>query len=412
MKDWITSENLAVAFKLLDWVRAGLDDGQLVRTGGVVQHAPGRPLGGQVAAWLREVSARPMPPDRLVPAPSRLADTLGFAGSAPSVLSLGATVAFAPEALVALAAVDALLGDISGKIDRLQWTVDVGFYTALQALSRIEGWLKMEVIADLRVGAEQAWTAQLLEPASSQRETRLEKALEKVLTGAEKLVQDTERRLADQATRFAENRMPWRVVDRLDSTLEALEQFRTTMRALDLKLMLYAETNTPVQASESVKAASESLRAGLMKLMQSFLRGDPGQSDSLATYQILLNGRWAESITASRVNRWARRFDPAFSGGLCAVVDQLRVMPGTKRYHYGYSFPGWNQATSDNLRAFADQLDGAWEDLDRLSGHIAEMRSVPELASSLYGYRDALRVPACPQDLEHKIAFFCRPQDA
>ena len=113
-------DTMQLTFDVPPKIRDGLALGEYYRTGGVIRDAAEH-TGGQIVMHLREISATPL-------SNSQFPNFLGMAGNVCSVLNLGATVAFGVAILHKLGKMDKKLNLILDNIDKLQWTVDMGFY--------------------------------------------------------------------------------------------------------------------------------------------------------------------------------------------------------------------------------------------------------------------------------------------
>src|SRR5205807_2380603 len=137
-----TQMKLEPMFNLPDKIVGGLVKGEVVRHGGVLHQvaAAGSSAGkvvawmgeagssaGKVVAWMREAHSAPVVPASLALGLNQVGSLLGLVGSVSSVLNLGATIGFGAAALRKFAQIEKRLHEIEGKIDRLQWTIELGF---------------------------------------------------------------------------------------------------------------------------------------------------------------------------------------------------------------------------------------------------------------------------------------------
>jgi hypothetical protein len=410
----------------------GLVNGEVVRRGGVLHKvaAAGSSaekvvdwLGettsgaGKVVAWMRETTSTPAAPASLAAGLNQVGGLLGLVGSVSSVLTLGATIGFGVAALRKLAQVEKRVQEIEGKIDRLQWTIELGFANTLRGLEEVAVGQEFEMVANLKSAARLAWEAQCLEPNGPQRAARLENALMLGTQASEQLILRTQHEMERAIEWMKQNKGVTRL-DPPDPVLAALRRYRQTCLASATRAAIQAETASPDSAACGLEQDTDRLRPLVRRLGHAFLQGcEPGEKPEAPIYASLLK---AHCIPVSRVESWARQFDPKV-GSLAGVLDLLRrpdLVARTLRADVIVIRPSaWisnrereraerdevirqkvedRQARRENLLAFGDNLDGAREDADRLAGYVLEYRAAGQEGLSIQGYRDALRLPECP----------------
>lgn len=166
----------------------GLATGRLRRIGPVIRETET----GRIVNYMRETSVLPVQNVHLasgmVP---QLQNMLALASPVLPLLNLGATMAFGAATLSKLGKmdrkldrieqkidiIDAKLDELSAKINRIEWAVDVGFASTLRSLGVLERYAEASINGKLTAAAQAAWSAQFLEPESTQRMVRIENAL-------------------------------------------------------------------------------------------------------------------------------------------------------------------------------------------------------------------------------------------
>ena len=184
-------QNVTVNFGLPEHVAEKLATGEYSRVGGVIRDAQGR-----VTCWLRETSPIPLSPHEMSRhLPSNVPQILDLAGSVSSFLNLGATVAFGVVALKRLRKIDerldviaTKLGELERRVDRVQWSVDIGFATTLQTMELLKEYQEVDIAGALNSAASLAWGCQFLEPGSTRRVMRGEQAFASATQATEKLL--------------------------------------------------------------------------------------------------------------------------------------------------------------------------------------------------------------------------------
>jgi hypothetical protein len=377
-------------FDIPESIWAGLIRGELTRKGSVVQRVGGSDGEGEVMMWLRETGATPRSPDSLAGTLGRGGEALSLSGSVASVLSLGATMAFGNVVYRKLALIDARLKEMDQLLDQLQWTVEAGFASLQGALEQIGTHQELELLANVRAAARLAWEAQALKPKSSRRVFRLENALLLSTQASEQYVVRTHAEmdvairgmLANPAVGGSRLAVPAR-------TLAALKLLRQACVSSSLRALIQAETSSPTAAAVMLSQHHAMLRPLLARLGHAFLRGcELGVAPQSMNYDDLLNKRWRTTITAPRLAMWIRRFDPD-TQDLAGAIDLIRQYATRARVTELGSDYEW-KADTVNLPAFADLLDGAHEDLERLEGNAAEYRTAGAQNMTMQQYRDKL----------------------
>ena len=345
-------------------------------------------------------------------------------------MSLGATIGFGVATLRKLAQIEKRLQEIEGKIDRLQWTVELGFANTLHGLEQIAVGQEFEMVANIKSAARLAWEAQWLTPDGPQRAARLENALMLGTQASEQLILRTQHEMERAIDWMKEQRKASLRLDLADSVSAALRRFRQTCLASATRASIQAETASPDSAACGLEQDVERLQPLLKRLGHAFLQGcDPDEKSTDPIYASLLK---AHCIPVSRVELWARRFDPTICS-LAGMLELLRqpdhIARTLKADVIVLRSSGWmsnqerdrkerdakiqekiedRQRSRANLLAFGDNLDGAWEDADRLTGYILEYRAASQLGFSIQRYRDALVLPDCPGD---RPVVFLAPKD-
>ena len=352
-------QEVIVNFGLPEQVAAKLVTGEYNRVGGVIQDAQGR-----VACWLRETSPFPLSPDQMSPClPNNAHQILNMAGSVGSVLNLGATVAFGAATLSKLGEMDgklnvivAKLGELERKVDRVQWSVDIGFANTLQSLELLKEYQEIEIAGALNSAAGLAWSCQFLEPGSTQRTMRIEQAFASATQATEKLLLLADREMAKaidwmrerrkEAASYKHEPIPAitllkqkRERERLqremggsyqddhllaeekksrgigdfrmeDFVIGALQRLRQANAACALSAAISAESGDLDTASFTLEKEHGRLFGLLERIGRSFLA-----SKGASVYDALLDGSMKDSMPAGRIDLWARRFDPECGGG-------------------------------------------------------------------------------------------------
>jgi len=388
---------LEVNFEMPDWVFAGLMKGSLVRRGGIIQGAAGTANAGQVMLWLRETSPRPLAPTELKPSLGGFGTSFGYVSSIASVVNLGATVFLGLETLRRLDAIDA-------KLDRLGWVVEYGFKATLNALEHIERHHELEIVAELKTAAQLAWDVQLHSPTDGTRQTHLAQALSLATKSTNlllfKLVQQTEDPSAVLDTDGGRARIA--LSGRLIPTLQRI---RLAAFAIALRARISAESLAPAAVANGIHDGLGTLQSVLRRIGDAFFESKTGN----VVYDDLMNKKWAGTIPYSRLQMWANRFD----GHACPGGD---ILTRLQNHNSKTSLTRidedikWESDALDKFPLFADLLDGAWEDVERLDGHLAEYQNMAELDISIEEYRDRMKIELPRNDVPHHL-IFVRPSN-
>jgi hypothetical protein len=130
-------------------------------------------------------------------------------------------------------------------------------------------------------------------------------------------------------------------------------------------------------------------------------------------YDDLLSASFREAVPVARLGTWADRFDPKIRG-VSGVVEYYRNAPfaeGRQPAKSGQSTAlqtrggdpaqGWQQihyasdlspVTQQSVLEFGDLLDGAFEDVQRLSGFVAEYKAAADENLTIHEYRRSLEL--------------------
>ncbi|QTA90699.1 hypothetical protein [Desulfonema magnum] len=412
---------LKTVFDIPDHIYAGILKGKYVRTGGVIQGAAGTPEAGNVVMWLREISSGPLPSDSLMKSSPFLPNALGMAGSVASILNLGATVCFGIKILKKLGSVEQKmdhldqktdhlqqttelgfasvlnqLGAIEQKADHLQWTVELGFASVLNQLDRLAEYHEAEIIAELKTAAELSWTAQFLEPDSQQRIFRIEQALAMAAKSLEKLTVLAKNSLNDNIENFRRGAM-LRNAD--ESVISNLQRLRQAILALSLRASIHAEAGDFKSCSQRLENLHREFKSLFIEFGHAFFRG---RGKGLI-YDDLLNKSWKGVISPQRVDIWSRRFDRK-TKGIFNILEEFRGTNVTMT-SIDKDRP-WAYSTMKNIPVFCDLLDGIYEDLERLEGHLAEYKNAASQDLSVHEYRKMLEIKEIQE--EENLAFLVK----
>ena len=404
-------------FEMPDEIYAGLIKGAYVRRGAVIEKKA--EAGGEcrVVLWLREASPFPLPSRELVSAGVNTAAVLGLvAASAASFLNLGATVCFAPAMIKLFAGLDFQFQRMGTKLDSLQWTVEMGFASALKCLETLVRYQELEMLGDLKTAATLAWDAQALQPGGTQRIMRVEQALALVTRAAEKLQLITESEMSAAIERFENAPHAWQRLNPDDAAINAMARLRYCAVAAALRASINAEAGDIISCVKNLRRTSELLSGLLKKIGFAFLKGSGAAKKTLVekmhldiiktsavklldadhanvVYDHLLNRQWKGVISPDRIGMWAMRFDGELRN-LNDVMELLRELRGIKIFSEKYKV---RRFAVEKLSTFADLLDAAFEDLDRLSGYVSEYQAALDSGLSIFDYRKMLEVKKMPE---------------
>lgn len=418
--------DLQTTLDVPETILAGLLKGDLIRRGGVIQRAAETPQAGQIVMWLREAGAAPAVPQSLASVSGAAGQVLGMVGPIASVLNLGVTVAFGVALYHELSAVEKRLAQMNDKIDRLQWTVEVGFVTVLNSVATLADYLEIEMNAKMTSAARLAWDAQLLEPGHLHRVNQLGHALDNATNALEQLKAHLQLE-TEAAIAWLDKQPPKARLAIPPLVTQALRRLRQTCIACALRAAIEGETGGNLHATANqLEGETAVLRDRLTRLGSSFVHGGASEStDENSVYADLLDSFLAKAVPITRLETWAQRFDPKI-GGLAGILEMWRKRDSESRLveplaRLEYREPGlWSSVSTwnknlfkrsididrqrlveerksrlkawDNVPQFADLLDGAYEDVDRLGGYVAEYQTASVEGLSLQRYRDALAI--------------------
>lgn len=402
-----------VTFDIPNDIVGKLATGEYERVGGVVRNK----ATGEVVMWLREASVSPSSPEQLSSTFAK--NFLSMAGSTASILNLGATIAFGVGTLQKLGRIeskldvmDAKLDEINQKLDvviakldelnqrvqKIQWTVDLGFAHTLQALENIKHHQEVQLAGDLNSAASMAWSCQFLEPNSPQRMTRIENAFHTASNVKEKLLLHAEQEMRKAIEWMQNKRLKNFDFNIDDSIITALYRLRQTIAACALSASISAEADDLYTAGNQLAKEQERLLA----LFQAFSGICLGSHEQV--YQILLSKNYQEIMPATRLDMWANRFDPQLAG-LSDVIELLRMKgfpkdiastikttPVSPQRRVSANSKTNKAVSVNNTPLFFNLIDGLYEDLQRLCGYEMEYKSASSLGVSIHEYRELLRI--------------------
>ncbi len=387
-------------------VSAKLATGEYTRNGSVIQDG-----NGQIIMWLREATLSPPTPDDMtIGLPSKMGNMLQLAGATASILNLGVTIAFGRETLSKLNKIDKKLdvifeklGEIERKIDKLQWSVDIWFANALQALENLKIYQDVELAGELNSAASLAWSCQFLEPESTQRIMRIEHAFAKSNGVVEKLLLHTEAEMKQAIDWMVKKREKSSDFDVDDLVMQSLFRLRQTCIACSVNASIQAEAGDTYSASVKLLKDQESLFGLLYELVNASISTNNGEP-----YKVLLDKCMIEFMPIERIGLWVERFDLK-NKSLNNVLEKLRengfssnssnnshVRP-VNRSVYPYllysAVANLEEAQiNTNTSEFFDIVDGVYEDLDRLKGYGLEYEAMSRMNLNIHQYRDMLQV--------------------
>ena len=383
----------------------GLFVGKYVRRGSVIQHAVGTENAGKTVAWLREASRNPVASNAMG-LPASMMSGLQLSGSICSFLNLGATVAFGIATLRKLDRISGKIADVDKKIDslllkvdRIQWAIDVGF-------DRLESFLDSlaneQILRQLKTAAHLASVAQAIAPTSSARTPIFANALTEATSAFEGFYQHISDSSAVKKT-LSQSDL-WRILDEAEEPLKFLNRFRLAVLAANTRAAICAEL-------KEIDIAAETLEKDI-QLLTNILRpvGTRALQGPTIIYDVLLNQLNADKISPTDVGRIAARFDSRCPNGLPDIIRLLQKKDRGDHLAFHRECPGRDQTsfswqgsavTPPNLSALlrlVTELDGAWEDLERLDGHLQEYKEASLLHLSIQDYREKLKIDSVPDD--------------
>ena len=416
-------------FEIPDKVVAKLATGEYNRTGGVIQDQ-----GGKVVMWLREGTLSPLSPNELSSSlPANFGKMLELSGSVASIMNIGATVAFGMATLSKLNKMDKKLDiiieklhEIERKIDKIQWTVEIGFANTLQALDILKKYQEIELAGELNSATSLAWSCQFLEPESTKRVMRLEQALSKSSGVVEKLLLHTAGDM-NQAIEWMINKRKKEFSFEIDElVIQALFRFRQTCTACAVNAAINAEADDLHSAGVKLQQDQETLSRLLYQLVNPCIESKEGK-----IYQTLMDQSMLEFMPVERINLWSERFDSE-TRGLNNVVELLRkegfshnkkdeqssniFFPVDINIGNIFSHNKKDEQSSNNgvqsitqeektkkffnthTESFFDLVDGAYDDLERLKGYGLEYRTASTMNISIHEYREMLQINELQDD--------------
>jgi hypothetical protein len=425
---------LQPVLELSDEIVAGLVKGQIIRRGGVLHTAATVASSGmRIVAWMRETGVSPSAPDSLAFGMGALAGPLGLGGTVPSILTLGATLGFGMASLERLDQVDSKLDcidsklnqvdskldridsklnliklrleEIGAKVNRIHWTIELGFANVLNCLEQMITAQEIEILANLRAAAKLAWEAQTLEPGCAQRMTRLENALTLATVATEQLLLRSEQEIENAIGWFKSTSYVRQRLAIPDQVISSLRRYRQACIASATRAAIIGETGSPGASVGGLQHDVGRLQRMLNRLGSIFLLGiEPGEGAKRKwNYDDLLNATWQSAVPASRIIRWAKRFDPE-ACDWSAILESFRSYSGTKLTNIKDAIV-WPAEALRNLPPFADLLDGASEDCDRISGYVLEYSTADKSDLSMSEYRDVLALSDIVTD--RSLTFLC-----
>jgi len=418
--------DMKVLFDVPDNIVAGLATGRLVRNGGVIQTAPGSESGGNVVAWLREISSSPVANQELMgQSPSQAMQFLQMAGSVSSILNLGATVGFGIAALSRFKKMDKKLDRVIEDIERLQWTVELGFASMLSILEKIDFFQEVELLGEIKSAMSMAWSAQFFEPGSSKREQQMLNVLNKVSSVFEKYLLITQSEIESTILNLGNQTSSQRV--QIDAkTINTVKRLRTTVFLANFQSEVMAEIENLRGAADFCEQQHKALKHMVDGIGYAFLRGNK-DSESLAIYPALMNVELKDLVPASRIGRWAVMFDTEAPNGVYDVMEYLRdyleqleksVEKSVENFIRGNNIfqrrimlkmsgnsPCMQISRQDHLLSqFLDHVEGACSDIERFSGRAAEYNWARLNNKNLTEYRKMLEIDSADEDDDKKLA--------
>ena len=381
-------------------IAAGLASGELARTGGVIRKATGKPT---IVHHLREASLSPQPLGG--PKFGGLNWLLNF-GSVASILNLGATVAFGFVTLRKLDKISNQLSEIDRKLEKVAWTVERVYEISKQIwneVAEVRSLIEEDIQAGVMTASELAIRAQALEPGDFQR-TQLFTAAQENVGRAGARLRLKARREIESATGLLDERRKdakYRFLTdhaSLQKTIDALRGYRLTVGTLSLKSLIGADAGFLREEIRDLKSTSGQLTQLLVELGRAFFR-----PKHFCTYDYLLNRYFGvecsapeKRITVTRLARLAKKVDPTVKD-VDDLIEQLQEHEAPDYHRLNERSRGWEAWIQPLPTAFYE-LEKAFEDCDRLQGHLAEFEFCEEHQLSIQEYRGLLEVNELPED--------------
>ncbi len=394
--------NIQPTLAVPEAILRGLHEGAYRLRGGVVQWATGTPDAGQVVAWLREAGTEPVSTSTVMRAALGLAggaSPLGWINAGASVLNLAATVGFGVALLLRLNKVDKRIGSLKDSIDE-------GF-RGVEAL--LHAVMEGDFQARLRAAAIYCVEVQLENLSVSNRQDRLVKALQ-MATEAFTLRQAHTQAALQSAENWLTNATPAERVTNPEPVLLATTQLRQAVMACALRASVTAEVDGPDIAASFVTDQLSQLQNLGRDIGSLYLRrsGSPTEEETLDDVHRLILDYRGQELSLPRLGAWFDRCK--IKGGLPDILERYRSYNASRMENSmepirKSAAPWWsnlviidllgiwarvssarvktrvselledeakNRKLADSLTRFADQFDGAWDDLDRLEGHCVE----------------------------------------
>lgn len=387
-----------------------LAKGSLQRTGGVIRDANT----GQIVQHLREASPLPQCLNEGAPAIQSL---LGF-GSVVSTLNLGATLAFGATTLLKLKqmeskldAMDRKLTKMDLKLDNLQWAIDRVYEVSQSIWNEVVGiriLIEDGIQADLVVASRLAGKAQAREPGDHQRDHLFTEAQGKAAHAVERLRIKTHREMASVTDQLRKRTINSKYRDIGHGTLEdmirTLKGYRMTLKALSMKSLIGADAGFLQQEILEMKSDADQLGESLKLIGQAFFC-----PEMFSTYDFFLNRFFgvemqdpARKITISRLVRLLSKIDKRICSA-DALIEVMQEQSAPDYHRLNECTEGWDSWMRPMPEAF-HEIESAFEDYDRVQGHLAELRFCSEHGMAIQEYRQKLEVNELPED--GKIVYF------
>lgn len=372
--------------------------GELERVGGVVRDRSS----GKVVMWLRETTASPMNPEQFPM--TKLNELLRIGGHSASILNLGATVAFGVATLKKLSRIEGKIDVMNSKLDelnqkmqKLQWTVELGFANTLQALEGIKQYQEVELAGELNSAASLAWSCQFLEPNSNQRMTRIENALHTASNVKEKLLIHAQQEVSRATEKILERRKTDCGFSFEDEIVISMFRLRQAVAATALCASISAESDDLYTAGSKLGKELELLGNLHLALGQAALNSDE------KVYRVLLSAEFSDLMPVTRIDSWSKRYDKN-ENGLFGAMDLFRRNTESPAPQFGAFWGGGglygrriaDNAINANTSKFVDLLDGIDSDINRLCGYQAEYKVGSDLGLNIQQYRDLFRIDEVP----------------
>ncbi len=383
-------------------ITCGLVQGTLKRTGSVVREH----LSGRIVAHLREAS---LAPQQILP--TTQSALLGL-NAVSSFLNLGATIAFGFATISKLNKIDRKLDEIKDHLDKIQWSIDCVYTMARSTwleTVEIRQMLGDSIYAELLTASELAQRAQFLEPNSDRRFQILNEAQSRVTHAFHQIKLYSERAVEKVTGELSKRQYNghWRELlqgAKPDETLNALRLCRNSIKSASLKGLIGAEAgfiDAEIISTGNFVRESEKL---LKDFAYAFFR-----PQGLIYYDYFLNPYCgiqqqnpSKRISGSRLARLASKVDPE-AGSLDNVLELLQREQYRDYHPLNADTKGWNWI--EGLPEVFFELEAAFEDHDRLSGHLAELEFCSKNKISIHDHRSKCEVNELPE--VGSLVYFC-----